>query len=156
MENIDKNLGEDQILGQTPERDIEENMLIEAMQNSLMGFSKLPSKLQEDIIEDIKNKKTEKVNFTDISNRLSLLVDKGNELLNMSVDESDRFYRPKPTPEDLKLAEENGDVDKTIEKQIDDLLEELEKIKNDKARKEKEPKSIDVSKLPPLPKDEIQ
>src|SRR3989344_7047965 len=51
-----------------------EDLLQEAMQDVLVEYSSLPSKIQEDIIEDVKNQKNLGAKYKEISERVHLLI----------------------------------------------------------------------------------
>ena len=103
-----------------------EDLLQEAMQDVLIEYSALPKEIQQDIIDDVKTQKQLGGKYTDISNRVHTLIYKGSELANMTSEDSDRVYKPKPSFEEIKLQQEEGSDDS---KKIDELIERLEKIR---------------------------
>lgn len=120
-----------------------EDLIREAMQEVLHEYGALPSKIQEDILEDIKSKKKEGLKFKEISDRLNILITKGKELDGMTSEDSDLVYKPKPSLEDLKLADEEGDMvdSEEIEKLIKKLEDMMGKDKEDEGdNTEDEPK----------------
>lgn len=99
----------------------EQSFLTEAMQPVLEDFSSLPDVIQDDIIADITTRQQAGMGFGEISKRLVLLVQKGAELANKPSEDSDKYYRPRPSHEQLKLDKETAK-----------LLEELEKRRTPK------------------------
>lgn len=106
------------------------DLLSDAMPGVMNEFSKLNPKIKQDIIEDIVAQRDLGMNFDQISSRLSVLVEKGSELDLMKVEDSDRVYVPKPSFEEIKLAEENKKIDEKIESDVDRLIEKLKEIKD--------------------------
>jgi hypothetical protein len=119
---IDKNTAEHISTGSKKVE--EEDLLHEAMQDVLVEYAALPQEIQQDIIDDVKNQKQLGGKYTNISNRVHLLINKGSELVSMTSDESDLVHRPKPSFEEIKLQSEEDD-----ELKIDRLIEKLENIK---------------------------
>ena len=103
----------------------EEEILAFAMEEVLQEYAVLPPKLQEDIIIDIKSKKEEGMKFSEISNRVNVLVQKAKELVQLNSDDSDKEHKPKPTPEESKLQNEQ---ELEVEN-IDDLIKKLEELR---------------------------
>lgn len=104
-------------------QDQERQMMVVAMQEVLERFSSLPEKLQDDIIEDIKKQRGDGVGYKEISNRVKLLVQKGEELSGMEIDNTDDL---------IKELEE-----RRKRKEIEDSKKEPKKNTEEKPRVEK-------------------
>ncbi len=117
------------LVSKKSEKISELDLLSDAMPGVMNEFSKLNPKIKQDIIEDIVAQRDLGMNFDQISSRLSVLVEKGSELDLMTLEDSDRVYVPKPSFEDIKLAEENKKIDEQIKSNVDRLIEKLREIK---------------------------
>jgi hypothetical protein len=107
------------------------NLLSEASQEILQKYSTLPSKIQDDIYDDLEQHQRAGMKFKEVSDRLNLLVAKGVELASLTSEDSDKYYKPRPTPEEIKL---NGEVEKLLEE-----LRKRRKIESDEDDIEKAP-----------------
>ncbi len=133
----------------------EEKMLAKAMEDILREYNALPSEIQQDIIDDIKKRKEVGASFKTISDRLHLLVQKGSELDVMTNEDSDRYYQPQPSLEEIKLKEEIEGRKEIVSRDIDDLLKKLEQIKQKGINKANRRGNSDENKPPKLPPDQI-
>lgn len=107
-----------------------EDLIREAMQEVLHEYGALPSEIQVDILEDIKSKKKGGLKFKEISDRLNILITKGKELDSMTSEDSDLLYKPKPSFEDLKLADEEEEI--VDSKKIEELIKKLEEMRGER------------------------
>jgi len=94
-------------------------------------YEDLPHKLQENILEDLKNKRDEGMTRRDILDRFAMLIAKSEELMTLPDDESDMKY----TPTDVNNEQEFTELEDAISNKVDDIIKRAERIINSDNRK---------------------
>jgi hypothetical protein len=104
-------------------------MLAKAQEESLVEFDKLPSSIQENILTDLEGISQSGEGYAVILKRLSLLLTKSNEMLNMhdKLDDTN-FTGHKLTPDQVRSIDEMHAADEYSRKVVEELLKKLKKI----------------------------
>ena len=104
-------------------------LLAKAQEESLVEFDKLPSSIQENIITDLEGISQSGEGYAEILKRLSLLLTKSNEMLNMDDKLDDtNFTGHKLTPDQVRFIDEMHVADEYSRKVVEELLKKLKKI----------------------------
>lgn len=98
----------------------------------ILKYEEIPAEIQQDILTDIKKQRAEGKNYEQVLARLNLLLEKGEEMLKLTEEDSDKTSKGPRSPEQQKIDRETAD----IPNQVDKLIQSLEEI-----LKKKEPPS---------------
>jgi len=97
------------------------------IEKSLEEFKALPSKIQDDILEDLKNQRKSAMPPKKILDRFKILIARSQELERMTAEDSDKNYNSTRSLKEKKKTQ----TEEEISMEVDELILKIEKIRQE-------------------------
>lgn len=113
----------------TPTINYEQEALAKALESEILRFSQLDQDTQNNIINSLRERALQGMNYAEITDRLRQYLDGVKKLTEMGAEDSDVHYTPQKTPEKIKLDNESEKIDEIIAENVSELLKKLEEMR---------------------------